>query len=204
LSDDALVKWTAAGGVIAAIAGVGVALPPADSATPPEATCRGARWAVKTLSDSRAKLVSFKTHQTTVRSLRHRRPPRHRNARIRGVETTTYRVRASLIEWKQQGDGDIHLVIADPRNLAETMIVEFPDQGCLAHSRNRAAMIAARSAILAACGAPRRTSFQRLAGSASVKGVGFFDGVHGQPGVAPNGIELHPVLGFRAVSCGPG
>jgi hypothetical protein len=32
-------------------------------------------------------------------------------------------------------------------------------------------------------------------------GVGFFDSVHGQPGVAPNGIELHPVLGFNADSC---
>jgi hypothetical protein len=123
---------------------------------------------------------------------------------MRGVETTTYRVRASLVEWKQQGDGDIHLVIADPRNLAATMIVEFPEQRCLSHSRNRAAMLAARSAVLGACGAPRRTSFQPLAGSATVKGVGFFDGVHGQPGVAPNGIELHPVLGFSAASCQPG
>ena len=27
-----------------------------------------------------------------------------------------------------------------------------------------------------------------------VTGVGFFDKIHGQTGVAPNGIELHPVL----------
>ena len=27
-----------------------------------------------------------------------------------------------------------------------------------------------------------------------VTGVGFFDYLHGQRGVAPNGIELHPVL----------
>jgi hypothetical protein len=27
-------------------------------------------------------------------------------------------------------------------------------------------------------------------------GVGFFDVIHGQRGVAPNGIELHPVLGI--------
>lgn len=27
-----------------------------------------------------------------------------------------------------------------------------------------------------------------------ITGVGFFDYVHGQRGVAPNGIELHPVL----------
>jgi hypothetical protein len=27
-------------------------------------------------------------------------------------------------------------------------------------------------------------------------GVGFWDEIHGQTGVAPNGIELHPVLSF--------
>jgi hypothetical protein len=27
-----------------------------------------------------------------------------------------------------------------------------------------------------------------------VRGVGFFDKIHGQTGVARNGIELHPVL----------
>lgn len=139
----------------------------------------------------------------TVRSLRARRPPRHRGIRVLGVETTTYRVQASLVEWKHQGDGDVHLVIADPRNVNETMIVEFPDQACLQHSRKREAMVAARSALISACGTPRRTFFQRLAGTATVTGVGFFDGVHGQPGVAPNGIELHPVLGFAAVGCRP-
>lgn len=31
---------------------------------------------------------------------------------------------------------------------------------------------------------------------AAASGVGFFDFLHGQTGVAPNGIELHPVLAF--------
>ena len=30
-----------------------------------------------------------------------------------------------------------------------------------------------------------------------ITGVGFFDYLHGQRGVAPNGIELHPVLGVE-------
>lgn len=34
-------------------------------------------------------------------------------------------------------------------------------------------------------------------------GVGFFDVIHGQTGVAPNGIELHPVVSFSG-SCGSG
>ncbi len=32
---------------------------------------------------------------------------------------------------------------------------------------------------------------------ALVAGVAFFDFQHGQTGVAPNAIELHPILGFR-------
>jgi hypothetical protein len=30
--------------------------------------------------------------------------------------------------------------------------------------------------------------------------VAFFDFLHGQTGVAPNGIELHPILGFACLS----
>jgi hypothetical protein len=32
-------------------------------------------------------------------------------------------------------------------------------------------------------------------------GVGFFDKKHGQRGIAPNGVELHPVLSFRSANC---
>jgi hypothetical protein len=36
---------------------------------------------------------------------------------------------------------------------------------------------------------------------ANITGVGFFDILHGQIGVAPNAIELHSVLKFLASSC---
>jgi hypothetical protein len=38
------------------------------------------------------------------------------------------------------------------------------------------------------------TSPQNPAATVTVVGVGFFDILHGQTGVAPNAIELHPVL----------
>jgi hypothetical protein len=40
----------------------------------------------------------------------------------------------------------------------------------------------------------------RLCLRAEVTGVAFFDFQHGQTGVAPNGIELHPILGFPCLS----
>jgi hypothetical protein len=39
----------------------------------------------------------------------------------------------------------------------------------------------------------------RLCSRAQVTGVAFFDFPHGQTGVAPNAIELHPVLAFRCL-----
>lgn len=38
-------------------------------------------------------------------------------------------------------------------------------------------------------------------GKATIRGIGFFDFLHGQTGVAPNGIELYPVLRFMNATC---
>jgi hypothetical protein len=40
----------------------------------------------------------------------------------------------------------------------------------------------------------------RICARARVTGVAFFDFPHGQTGVEPNAIELHPILGFRGLS----
>jgi hypothetical protein len=40
----------------------------------------------------------------------------------------------------------------------------------------------------------------RLCRRARVTGVAFFDLKHGQTGVPPNAIELHPILGFACAA----
>jgi len=40
----------------------------------------------------------------------------------------------------------------------------------------------------------------RVCPKARVLGVAFWDFKHNQTGVAPNGIELHPILGFACLS----
>jgi hypothetical protein len=47
------------------------------------------------------------------------------------------------------------------------------------------------------------SDFADLKGTATVTGVGFFDVKHSTPqtGVAPNNIELHPVLRLSGASC---
>ena len=62
-------------------------------------------------------------------------------------------------------------------------------------------MARARASIIRACGIPPSRFFKLLGGAATISGVGFFDFQHGQRGVAPNAIELHPVLGFRTAGC---
>jgi hypothetical protein len=69
------------------------------------------------------------------------------------------------------------------------MIAEAPSPACTTHATayRRRQMANARKAV-------------RICGKARVTGVAFFDFLHGQTGVAPNGIELHPVLGFACLS----
>jgi hypothetical protein len=125
--------------------------------------------------------------------------------RLPPVETTVYKAKALLMSMKREDDKDIHLVIADPK-IGGSMIVEFPRASCTtgADPARRAETQAALDALDAACdGLPSLTSEKvfTLHGKATITGVGFFDLIHGQGGVATNGIELHPVLGFTEASC---
>ena len=168
--------------------------------------CGEERWAVKTLSDKREVRVRFKPRGISVAQLRLKKPPVHIGSdtpRINGVETKTWRVRAELVEEKREEDRDIHLVIAVPGAASQTMIVEFPDTSCngAKSSPKRSAMASARNALVSACGAAPSSSFKHLQGTATIVGVGFFDIIHGQTGVAPHGVELHPVLKFKNASC---
>jgi endonuclease YncB( thermonuclease family) len=120
-------------------------------------------------------------------------------SRIAPTELTTYAVTANVVKFKLEDDRDVHVVISDLNDPTQTMIVEFPDAvNCdgASTSAHAAEMQAARSALIARYGTPPSSSFKSLSGTATFVGVGFFDFKHGQTGVAPNAIELHPVLSF--------
>ncbi len=87
---------------------------------------------------------------------------------------------------RSEDDLDYHLVL---RSGSRTMIAETPSPLCTkgATATRRKQMTAARKAA-------------RVCTRARVVGVAFFDYNHGQTGVAPNAIELHPVLGFACLS----
>jgi len=86
---------------------------------------------------------------------------------------------------RPEADGDLHLVLSDG---TRTMIAESPSPSCVsgATPTRRRQMARARRRV-------------QLCAKARVSGVAFFDFKHGQTGVAPNAIELHPVLAFRCL-----
>ena len=85
-----------------------------------------------------------------------------------------------------EDDLDYHLVL---RSGSRTMIAETPSLLCTkgATAYRRRQMVGSRRVA-------------RICSRARVTGVAFFDFLHGQTGVARNGIELHPVLGFACLA----
>ena len=195
--------------VLAVCAAVGVfgRLTPAHTApTAPLGLCGSERWSVKTLTDTAATKVVFDALKSrTVEKLRHLKPPsplKPSTPRKRGTERTVYRVTARLLSMRKEDDSDIHLVLADAK-LGGSMIAEFPASSCTvgADATERTAMDQARDDLAAACDGLPGAKPRPLSGTATLTGVGFFDPIHGQDGVAPNGIELHPVLSFTSANC---
>src|SRR5256885_9146032 len=90
--------------------------------------CGHERWTVKVLTDSDRANVNRTSRTSTIHALRALNGPAnsvrtsHQNTRISPVELRTYRVHALLIGFKHEADDDdLHLVIANPANQAETM-----------------------------------------------------------------------------------
>jgi hypothetical protein len=165
-----------------------------------QATCGVWRWPVKTLSDPARTRVDFNPISVLVKQLRLRARPGisigTNTPRTSRTEFHTWKVKGRPIQAKLEDDNDIHLVIAIPSAPSKTMIVEFPKKTCVASSFRRFRIANARQQFLNNCGSVSSSSWLKLAGSVTITGVGFWDEKHGQTGIAPNGIELHPVLGF--------
>jgi uncharacterized membrane protein len=158
------------------------------------AQCGVERWSVKTGTDADSGKVNLTAPtNTTITAMRAFTAPNPipPNNRITGPETTLWVINATLTIFKLESDSDYHLVIQDASG--NTMITEIPSPSCVgAGSPFLAGITNARNEFNARFTAT--TSFQTANIPVQVTGVGMFDFLHGQSGVAPNGIELHPVL----------
>jgi len=104
---------------------------------------------------------------------------------------------AKLLRVKQEADSDYHLVLSDTGG--RTMIAEIPSPSCIGSSPFLPSIRYVRSKFSAAYHPSE--SWRRLNVTVHVTGVGFFDFIHGQSGVAPNGIELHPAVSSAVGLC---
>jgi len=163
-------------------------------------TCGVERWSVKTGTDPDAALVDLNNPTpTTIAFLRSFTAPADPpgpplNARVAPAETTLYVVNATMTLYKKEADVDYHIVIQD--SSGNTMVTEIPCPCCVGVGSPFAAGIAnAREEFDARLTAT--PFFQSVSLPVQITGVGFFDFIHGQTGVAPNGIELHPILDIK-------
>lgn len=171
-----------------------------------QAACGVERWSVKTGTDPQAPSVVLSTYvSSTIYNFHQSTRPSSlpSNGRVSPRETTQYRLSGTLTKYVREADSDYHLVIRD--GSGRTMIVELPASNCVgAGSPFGPGIARARQQFDARFTAT--TSFKTTSTPVTIKGVGFWDYIHGQTGVAPNGIEVHPVLDITfgtAMTSGP-
>lgn len=134
-----------------------------------------------------ANLTSLSQTETTVRTL---------------TEFNTYTIKVNLDAMRAESDSDIHVGVSDGQG--HTMIVEFIAPQCDTGQPQASQIAQARADLFTECGVATSTGFTSLKGqTATITGVAFFDKLHGQFDVAPNGVELHPVLAFSGCGHSP-
>lgn len=168
-----------------------------------QAQCGKERWDIKDLNDAHAKKVNFTPVVRTVAQLLQLPVvvPTRNEAR-RSDERTTYRVHCELVRYKLETDGDVHMVIRDVHDPSAHMIAEIPDPTCpdALAGGHAAEFQKARDALIKIVKKhpplPRMQSIHPPP-KIEIVGVGFYDPPHGQSGMAPNDLELHPVIELK-------
>ena len=144
----------------------------------------------------------------------------YQNHRDAPPETTVWRLKALVVEARLEQDGDYHLVLRG--TTGQEMIGEIPnpDPAFVKNPVWLADIKVARDAMNKKLGAPLKAvgfaeadmappteerfankrkpndapAMTQVNAQATIIGVGFFDSDHGQTGVAPTAIEIHPIL----------
>ena len=152
--------------------------------------CGTERWSIKTGTDSQSGAVGLSPQPNTIATLAGLPAAGGGSSRESPTETTLWELKdVTLSMIKLESDSDYHMVLSDG---SHTLIAEIPYPTCTGGSPWTCYITHARSIVDARYSVS--TSPQYPSQTVTVRGVGFFDFIHGQTGVAPNGIELHPVL----------
>jgi hypothetical protein len=158
--------------------------------------CGKERWPVKVGEDQDIARVDPAAVPTTIFKLRQigapLNPAVRKDKRYKPTEFETFEINGQVTLIKLEADDDYHIVVKDTKG--RTMIVESPDPKCASKSRFLKEITDVRNAIDSFFGGPIAGSQTAQSVYITASGIAFFDQIHGQTGVAPNGIELHPIL----------
>lgn len=158
------------------------------------------RWPIKTLSDKDTVLINFKNIvKSTVHDQINIKRPKGKITSRQTSETTVYAIDCYIIGFKKELDRDIHVIIKDI-NTEETMVVEVPNYKdiYIKNTSREKQFEILRKWFVDNIGKPH-SKFKLLKKPilVTITGVGFWDTVHGQKGMAANGREIHPVLSIK-------
>src|SRR5690349_7361557 len=156
------------------------------------AACGVDRWPVKIAADADAGSIRLSAIPTSIETL-HSIPatrPLPQDRRIAPVETTMDSVTATLIAYRLAPDSNLQLILSDATG--RTIVAQIPAPACAGGSRFLSDIAAARQSFERRFAAT--DTFKEVRVPIEVRGVGFFDFLQGQRGIAPNGLGIHPVL----------
>ena len=157
-------------------------------------SCGKERWSVKTGTDADASKVNLTPVAGSVASLIALAAPNPIPLSNRVAPTELQAVtltNVTLKQYKLENDSDYHIDITDGPN---SMITEIPDPACVGAGSVFASSITAARAAFDKAHPGISGTFTPDGETVTITGVPFFDFLHGQAGVAPNGIELHAIL----------
>lgn len=164
------------------------------------AQCGKERWSIKTLTDRDTAYIDFDNIiETTVsEQCDLPKPSKIKNKPRLKTERTVYELVGYVTDYKIENDRDYHVVIEDP-DTGETMVVEIVDPDCpdIINTSRYETFKEVRSWFKKHFNPT--SSFKTKRAKVRLTGVGFFDFIHGQRGMAPNGREIHPVLSIERV-----
>ncbi len=170
------------------------------------AGCTLSRSHVKSLRDRDAGRIQLDTviHTTVaaLNAIRSQCGPAT-DHRVREEEFRVYEVVGRVAGVKRERDHDIHIVLVDPEDPRERLVVESddPDFRGNAVSPYREKLAAARQMFDEFVKQAGARQLNDVRGTAvRVTGVGFFDVNHFQFGRSRSCIELHPILAIERVS----
>ena len=169
--------WPAAAVTAAALTAAGLtsSIIPAHAA-PARITCGVWRWPVKTGSDADRHKVNRTVKVTSIRHLRSLTAPSsfagHQSHRFRRAERHTWKLTTQLAQYREEDDGDIHLVLKN--SAGKHMIAEIPLGRCVsARSLWKEQIASARASFTRHLHVT--TSWRHVHRKITLVGLGFFD-----------------------------